>query len=67
VAPDEARLAELLIALAHEERASDGWGAWQPVISPALASLAFMAAEAERRLVACPSRTEPMAAAQLVR
>jgi hypothetical protein len=60
VAPEEAPLAELLVALAQEERAGDGWGEWQPVIPPAPASLAFMAAEAERRVLSHSSHLEPL-------
>ena len=58
-APEEAPLAELLVALAQEERADDGWVEWQPVIPPAPASLAFMAAEAERRVLSHSSHLEP--------
>jgi len=62
--PDEPPLSDLLLALAQEERADDGWGEWQPVIPPAPTSLAFMAAEAERQVVSCLSDAQPVAVVQ---
>jgi len=46
---DETTLDDVLLALAREEGAGDGWGAWEPVIPPAPNSLAWMAAEIERQ------------------
>jgi N12 class adenine-specific DNA methylase len=57
-------LADILIALAQEERASEGWSEWQPVIPPAPASLAFMTAEAECWVVSRSADSEPIVDAQ---
>jgi hypothetical protein len=57
--PDEMTLDDVLLALAREERADDGWDAWQPLIPPAPTSLAWMAAEIERQPLQCFSLPEP--------
>ncbi|NWF82111.1 MAG: hypothetical protein HXY37_19005 [Chloroflexi bacterium] len=49
----EATLAEELLALAREEQADSGWEALNPVIPPAPAALAWMAAEIERLDAPC--------------
>ncbi len=54
--PEAASLADVLLTLAHEERAREGWAAWVTLIPPASASLAWMAAEAERLAISCPPR-----------
>jgi len=46
----------VLLTLAREERAREGWAAWVTLIPPASASLACMAAEAERLALSCPPR-----------
>jgi hypothetical protein len=46
-APAEEALADVLLALAEEERAGDAWHALPTVIPPASESLAWMAAEVE--------------------
>ena len=51
----DAELAEQLLALAHEDGAEDGWGVPLPVIPPATASLALMAAAAEQEIYCTPS------------
>jgi N12 class adenine-specific DNA methylase len=48
-----AALADVLLALAQQERAGAGWGEWQPMIPPAPASLAWMAEEVERLAAPC--------------
>gem|GEM_PF-1918724 len=54
--PEAASLADVLLTLAHEERAREGWAAWVTLIPPAPASLAWMAAETERLAISCPPR-----------
>jgi hypothetical protein len=60
----EVPLADVLLALAQEERAGDDWHVLPTVIPPAPDSLAYLAAEVERQ--AYPSRTvlAPAAEAQ---
>jgi hypothetical protein len=62
VPSEEVALADILVALAQQERASENWDE-QPTLFPsATASLAWMAAEVERLIVARPLCLEPMEA-----
>ncbi len=47
-APEEVALADILLALARQEHAGDGWDAPPTLFPPATESLAWMAAEVER-------------------
>jgi N12 class adenine-specific DNA methylase len=62
-AADESSLAALLLDLAQQERAEDGWGEWVTAIPPAPASLAWMTAEVERQAVRAPLHAELLAGA----
>lgn len=59
VLPENMALADVLLALAQEERAAEGWGDWTTVIPPAPASLAWMSAEVERLATQPPPCLEP--------
>jgi hypothetical protein len=59
---DEPALADLLLALAQEERAAEGLSEWQPLIPPAPQSLACMAAEGECQEVQAPLKPERLRA-----
>jgi hypothetical protein len=54
-------LGDVLLALARQDCADDGWGEWQSVIPPAPASLAWMAVEVERQAAVVPLRPAPVA------
>jgi hypothetical protein len=58
VSLEDVVLADVLLALAQEERAAEGWGDWTTVIPPAPASLAWMSAEVERLATHPPPRLE---------
>jgi N12 class adenine-specific DNA methylase len=58
-----ATLAKELLALTRAEGARSGWDEWTPLIPPAPASLAWMAAELERQAMACSPVERPAAEA----
>ncbi|GAB4426100.1 MAG: hypothetical protein OHK0015_06640 [Chloroflexi bacterium OHK40] len=62
-AEDEPSLADLLLTLAQQERAEEGWNEWATIIPPAPASLTWMAAEVERQAVRTPLLAEPLVGA----
>ena len=62
VAGEDVALPDVLLALAQEERAAEGWGAWATVIPPAPVSLAWMSAEVERLATQSSPGPEPLVA-----
>jgi len=60
--PTEVILAEVLLALARQEQADTPWEREATIIPPALASLAWMAAEVERQAMSHLAHPAPLAA-----
>ena len=63
-ASEEVSLADVLLALAQAERASEGWGEWACTIPPAPASLAWMRGELEHQALEPSTHPEPLVVEQ---
>lgn len=62
VPPEDTALADVLLALAQEERAAEGWSEWRALIPPAPASLSWMSSEVEHLVLQPLPHPEPLVA-----